>query len=296
MQEKQLQIAATPPEQITFNFEEMKAYLADTLEEYRTAVFNDDGIKGAKKTVAALRKEKEAIKTRVKEVKAAYMAPFDSFKAKADELVALYDEPIDFINGQVQDYEARRKKEKLEEVKQMFAEAFDGLGELIPFEAVANERWLNVSYPRSDIKDELEAAAGRFANEINTIRNTESKYAEEAEALYLKSYDLAAALTMIREKEQFEQKVLEQQREAEERRQREEIARQEREKLMAEQKAAEEQAKAVEEAKTAAIDAYIPEQTGETPEAYLYSINLTAAEKEALEMYMDSVGIEYTEV
>lgn len=42
---------------ISFNFEEMKQFLNERLEEYRTAFFTDESIKDAKKYVTFLRKE-----------------------------------------------------------------------------------------------------------------------------------------------------------------------------------------------------------------------------------------------
>ena len=105
-------IVENKPGEIKLNFDEMKEVLKGRLEEYKDAVFTEDTKKYAKGTVAELRKEQKAFKSRITEVKTEYMKPFELFKVKADELVQLYDEPIDGISEQITAFEEARKEEK----------------------------------------------------------------------------------------------------------------------------------------------------------------------------------------
>ena len=54
---------------INWNFEELKTALATEMKKYTGIVFDDDSIADAKKTVAYLRKLKESVEDRRKDVK-----------------------------------------------------------------------------------------------------------------------------------------------------------------------------------------------------------------------------------
>ena len=55
-----------------------------------------------------------------KDAKKQYMVPWNEFEAKAKKLISLYDEPINFINGQVQAFEEKRVAEKKKLISEIF--------------------------------------------------------------------------------------------------------------------------------------------------------------------------------
>lgn len=276
--------------EVNFNFEEMKEYLNQRVEEYRNAVFTDESIKFAKSCVAQLRKEQTAFKSRITETKKEFMKPFDEFKKKADELVALYDEPINFINGQVEDYERRRKAEKKEAIVNLYNELVTELNEYIPLEKIYNPKWENVTYKLADIKKEIVEVATSVEEAVKTIEGMDSEAAPKALELYKRDLSLTNAISYISNYERQKAEIL--LREQEKRKQEEiEKAREEERKRIAEEAR---QAEIIEEAKEQAraevIDSLsvMPE---EQTKDYIYSISLGEESKKSLEMYLDSIGV-----
>ena len=89
------------PATIDFNFDAQKAWLEERLSYYNTLVVTEDAIKDAKADRAKLKKLREAMDTRRKEIKKEWMAPYSAFEAKVKELTSLIDQPIGAIDTQL---------------------------------------------------------------------------------------------------------------------------------------------------------------------------------------------------
>ena len=74
---------------INWNFEELKTALATEMKKYTGIVFDDDSIADAKKTVAYLRKLKESVEDRRKDVKKKCLEPYNEMEKQAKELTQL---------------------------------------------------------------------------------------------------------------------------------------------------------------------------------------------------------------
>lgn len=136
---------------IETNSEEIKAALAAKMEEYKGMVFTVESQPEAKRTVASLRKLKKAMSDRRIEIKKTFMAPYTNFEAQVKELDKLIDEPIDFISGQIEEFERRRVEAK----KAMICEIYTGIMaehgtvmEYLPLDRIYDSRWENFPRPR----------------------------------------------------------------------------------------------------------------------------------------------------
>src|SRR5665648_1001618 len=89
------------PELIKFNNAELIAELTEKLGHYNNLTYTDTEIKTAKTDRATLRKFKEAIEERRKEIKVDCMKPYNDFDTKVKEIVNLIDKPIIAIDIQV---------------------------------------------------------------------------------------------------------------------------------------------------------------------------------------------------
>lgn len=306
MENMQVIINQTPAE-VTFNFEEMKEFLSDRVEEFKTATFTDDSIKSAKTVVAQLRKEQAAFKSRIIEVKKEFMLPFENFKKQADELTNLYDEPINFINNQVADYEQRRKKEKKLLIKNIYESIVIEYQDFISLEKIYNPKWENATFSKKAISEEIGQVYASTKTAIETICNMNSEAQEKALQSYKQNLSLTDAISYINNYEAQKAQILAREQEKKRKEEEERIRREERAKIEAEQRElqAREQARikaeqeklqaaeqAAEQAKTEVVEMLTPEFVGES-NLYEYRISLTADAKEKLEMFMDSVGIEW---
>lgn len=79
------------PEQITFNYDELKRDLIDKVSTYETLVYTDDQIKQAKADKANLNKLKKALNDERIRREKEYMKPFNDFKSKINEIICIID-------------------------------------------------------------------------------------------------------------------------------------------------------------------------------------------------------------
>lgn len=292
------------------DFESVKQRLLDKLDEYRGAVFTEDSKTVAKAIVANLRKEKKGFSDRIKVVKTAYMAPYMDFETKAKELLSLYDQPINLIDGQVKEFEEKRIQEKKERIHILYEDNAGEVASYIPLEKIYNPKWENATMKEKAIAQEIADLAYSTKSAIDTIKMMKSEAEEKALNLYKTNLSLPDAITYINNYERQKAEILVREQERQRQEEQDRIRREEREKIEAEHRAqaalrqaeeekqrALEQAEiekqqAVEQAKEEATEALIPELTGEA-NLYEYRMELTEDAKEKLEMYLDSVGIEW---
>jgi hypothetical protein len=179
---------------IEFNHEEIKAELAIQLKKYDNLVYSESNIKEAKNDRSTLNKFKDAIETRRKEIKKACLKPYEDFESKIKEIVAMIDKPILAIDTQVKTFEQLKKDEKLDGIKQVYADRVGDLAQLVPFDKIYNPRWLNATYKGTDIENEIIDLFARIDNDLRVIDELQSEYDLQIKDAYLKNYDLTAAL------------------------------------------------------------------------------------------------------
>lgn len=284
-----------------------KAYLRERLAEFQGVIFTEETKKDAKDTVAMLRKEKKAFADRIKEVKAEYMAPFEEFSKQALELVEMFDEPINFINGQVADFEKKRVEEKKQFIAQLYEECISDMADVLPLTKIYSPKWENAATSKKAIREELMTRKEAAKTAIATIKEMNSDVEEIALNMYRESFDLTKCILYINQHEAQKREILAREQERVRREEEEHIRREERAKMEAERRAQaemetalrraeEEKLAAVEAAKTEAaqevIESLIPDVEG-VSSLYEYRISLTADQKEKLEIYMGSVGIDW---
>jgi hypothetical protein len=179
---------------IEFNHEEIKAELAIQLKKYDNLVYSESNIKEAKNDRSTLNKFKDAIETRRKEIKKACLKPYEDFESKIKEIVAMIDKPIMAIDTQVKTFEQLKKDEKLDGIKQVYADRVGDLAQLVPFDKIYNPRWLNATYKGTEIEKEIIDLFARIDNDLRVIDELQSEYDLQIKDAYLKNYDLTAAL------------------------------------------------------------------------------------------------------
>lgn len=180
------------PEQITFNYEELKAELTDKVKTYETLVYSDEQIKEAKADKAALNKLKKALNDERIRREKEYMQPFNSFKAQINEIIGIIDRPLAVIDAQVKSYEEKQKQEKMEQIRALWSEMEvpDGL----TFENVFIDKMLNISYAMSHVKQKMLDDISRFNRDIATLSDL-PEFGFEAVEVYKSTLDVNKAIT-----------------------------------------------------------------------------------------------------
>ena len=190
----QTDLATALPAVLEFNFEDLKKALAERMELYRGLVVTEDGIKAAKQDRADLNKLREAVEAKRKEVKKACMAPYTEFEGRVKELVQLVDAPIAAIDGQLKEYEEKRRAEKRAEIAAIYEETVGELKGILPFERLWRDEWYNTAWSMKKIREAIVAAEGKVASDLEVLSTVESEFAEAVRLKYLEVLDLNAAL------------------------------------------------------------------------------------------------------
>lgn len=190
----QTDLATALPAVLEFNFEDLKKALAERMELYRGLVVTEDGIKAAKQDRADLNKLREAIEAKRKEVKKACMAPYTEFEGRVKELVQLVDAPIAAIDGQLKEYEEKRRAEKRAEIAAIYEETVGELKGILPFERLWRDEWYNTAWSMKKIREAIVAAEGKTASDLEVLSTVESEFSEAVRLKYLEALDLNAAL------------------------------------------------------------------------------------------------------
>lgn len=299
---------------IRCNFEDVKAKLSEKMAEYQGAVFTEESKSVAKAELASLRKTREEVEKRRKEVKAQCLVPYNDFEEKVKELLEIIDEPICMIDSQLKEMEAERIRKRHGDVETLYAKCAGEWAEYLPLKEIYVKKWDNATTSLKQIEKELLAMAEKVASEIGIISNTQSEVVEDALQVYQKSRDLGAALTLINTYEDNKKRALEAERirreqEEEQRRQAEiERAREEERKKIEEiARVREEERKKAEEAlKAATVAAQEPEvpftlddsEDGDDlpfpqPQTVTmwYKVVVTPEELEQVEIAFNSIGI-----
>lgn len=169
MELKVEEIKALAP--LQFNYEELKANLTAKVETYKSMVYTDENIKVAKSDRALLNKLKKAINDEkirvVKELRDIYK--IDEFESKCKELISIIDDANKNVDTQVKAYEQNIKDEKLKEIMNFFIENVGEYEELINFDKIFNERWLNATYKMEQIQKDILHIFTKTKTDLNVI-------------------------------------------------------------------------------------------------------------------------------
>lgn len=184
------------PQALSFNYDELKTALTEKVRFYETVVYGDDQIKQAKSDRADLNRLKKALDEERKRREKEYMVPFNEFKDKINEIIAIIDKPVSIIDAQVKEYEQKKKDEKRELIKAEF-ERF-GFPEYITLEKVWDDSWLNTTCSMARIKEEFKTIAYRDEQAMQMFENL-PEYNFEAAEYYKQNLDITAAVAKAHE-------------------------------------------------------------------------------------------------
>lgn len=302
---------------IDFNFAEIKEGLEGIVLAYKNAVVVEESIPACKKEVATLRKMQKALSDRRIEVKKAFMQPYDDFESKVKELTALIDSPINLIDGQIKDFEEQQKLEKKKKVLDLYDSLVGDLDEYLPIVKIYDKKWENKSVSMKEIQSDMENVMSSTKAAVESIMAMKSDSVPDALSVYKKDLSLTEAIAHINRYEAQKAEIVareaEKRRAEEIRKQEEEVARirkEERDRVAEEQRIRdEERKKAIDEmlsVKAIVEPGPVPIITDEedleapfdaeplewiTPTTY--EIAGTDEELRQVEMYMNSIGVEW---
>lgn len=314
MEELRVVVKQTPGV-IKTNFAELKAALKEQMQIYKELTVTEENKAERKKDISTLKKIQKAINDERIKQERIYMGAFESYKTESKEMIEIINEPILLIDYQVKEMEDKARLEKISVIKEYFIEAAGELQESVALDQIYDSKWENITCSITNAKRELLAKIEDINRSVDLIKAMRSEKEELAlETLYT-TLDVKKAIALINNYEQQKKEIEERlKREAEaevlrkaemERKEKERILeeerarvrREEQERIAAEQRiAVQEREKVLAEQKAreqSEIDAMSVKKAEFGTELNVYMITATQEEIEMLEMYMDSVGIEF---
>ena len=198
------------------NFEELKTALKAELEVYKNMVFTEEVKPEARKAVANLRKLKKSMNDKKLEVKKNFMVPYTDFEAQVKELDKLIDEPINFISGQIEEFERKRVEERKKLISDIYTEIItehDTVAEYLPLQRIYDSKWENSTTTRKTIKEGIMKHVEHVEKDLATIRSMESEFEDKGIAKYKTTLELSDALTTMNQYQKQKEDILRRQEE-----------------------------------------------------------------------------------
>lgn len=283
-------LAVLNPQHIETNFEAVDAYLTEAMEPYTQLVVTEDSIGDAKKTLAQLRKLKDGINAQKIAVKREWMKPYAEYEDKAKQLMSRVEAGISNIDGQVKDYDSRRKEQKIQELKDYFDQEASRyrVEEYLDWNLIRNPKWANASFSVEDAENEISGIITDTAKDIDYITGMESAFTAAMLEEYRKCRDLRAVLAL--------ELRLKARQEAEERKKAEKVA----ETFQEAQDESDGDVANMEPVPTPTAQFIRPIEEDEPPKPKLYdlafAVKVTMQQAHALKAFFAEQGIEYHKI
>lgn len=168
-------ISTSTPGIVTFdNFQEVKkkleAYVQETFEGVN---YEEEGIDVATTDCKELKKVRDAITKKQKEIEKIYSVPYISVEKMLKELVEIIDAPYKRAKTYVDNAFESEKRATVMEYAKSKAQILGELGQkIIESPAFFNNKWTNKTASEKSVHDEIDIIINNAVKDINVIQNT----------------------------------------------------------------------------------------------------------------------------
>ena len=185
--------------EIQQNLKEVADSVRKYCDDFKGVVVTEDTVADGKQMLANIRKEKKYLDDQRKEIKKAWNAPYLEFEKQVKEVTALYDEPINMINGQIQELEEQRRAKKRETINEIWetAKIPDELQGWFSLSELYNPRWENATFKESAIEAEIADRIAMLKMSYDTVKSLHHPYEEDGLKVLKESKDLQSAMTCM---------------------------------------------------------------------------------------------------
>ena len=178
-------------QEIQWNYEELKVWISEKLEDYKGLVFTETTISDAKKDRADLNKLKKAFEDERKRIKKLCMEPYEAFERQEKELIALINEPLQLIDSQIKEVEEKRRDEKRKEIEALFPTI--GFQAFVTLDMIWDEKWLNATVSMAKVEEQMKSRMYQIGDDVFTIHGL-PEFSFEAMEVYKNTLDLTKAI------------------------------------------------------------------------------------------------------
>lgn len=179
--------------------------LADYVDVKR--IEKDEDFKAAKKYRAAVNDVKKPIEAQRKAAKKKYGDLLKTFDKTIGEITAPIDALSDEYKAEIDRYDGECRARRLAALKGHYYDLAGEMGPLVPYERIADDKWLNASFGEVKAKNIIERRVGELLHQFKFVNGLD--YADESEkawavawwtrTLPMDSGEVAAAVAAHRE-------------------------------------------------------------------------------------------------
>lgn len=166
------------------NLDTIKKEMTEMMAIYDGVTVTEDTIDPAKKDLAEIRKIKEGINDIKKDIKKAYMKPYEDFEKQIKEVMAIADKPIELIDSQLKALDKKRVDEKQDHLKELWEQGVGELADILPFEKIKKPQWDNKSYTDKAIMADISEKVAQAKIDLTTIKSLGSEIEDTLIEIY----------------------------------------------------------------------------------------------------------------
>lgn len=187
----------------------LKKNVDEKLADYRDVkhIEKDEDFKAAKKYRAAVNNVKKPIEAQRKAAKKKYSGLLKTFDKTIGEITAPIDRLSDEYKAEIDRYDDECRKRRLAALEGHYYDLAGEMGPLVPYERIADDKWLNASFGEVKAKSIIERRVGELLHQFKFVNGLD--YADEPEkawavawwtrTLPMDSGEVAAAVAAHRE-------------------------------------------------------------------------------------------------
>lgn len=190
----ELEVKIEGVQKITDNMSEVKEYALETKKYYENLVFTNEQIKEAKDERANINKAVKRVADYRKDIVDKFNKPLEEFVRNAKETESILKEASNSIDVQVKKYEEEEKQKKKDECEELFNNLVGDLSELITFEKVSDNRWLNKTTKMTEVEQDIKNVIEKVNTGLQAIKELNSEFETELINTFLQDYDLSKAI------------------------------------------------------------------------------------------------------
>lgn len=139
----------------------------------------DEDFKAAKKYRAAVNAVKEPIEEQRKAAKKKYKDLLKTFDKTIGEITAPIDALSDEYKAEIDRYDGECRARRLAALSGHYYDLAGEMGPLVPYERIADDRWLNASFGEVKAKNIIERRVGELLHQFKFVNGLD--YADESE-------------------------------------------------------------------------------------------------------------------
>lgn len=159
----------------------LKKNVDEKLADYRDVkrIEKDEDFKAAKKYRTAVNAVKGPIEEQRKAAKKKYRDLLKTFDETIGEITAPIDKLSDEYKAEIDRYDGECRKRRLTALKGHYCDLAGEMGPLVPYERIADDKWLNASFGEVKAKNIIERRVGELLHQFKFVNGLD--YADESE-------------------------------------------------------------------------------------------------------------------